>query len=249
MKVHAIIAGAGIAVSLCAAAPAAHAYPVRGAPELTHNELYKQPKPPKVACAATKGRSRSSVRKYITKVVGCLNKAWGKTTKEFTPATVEITYDAGRGGYCLTGQRIAESFAAPCMRGIQVQLKSDWIRAKDDTAILIELTRAYGGFLQNQKGISEAFWALPHNQEGDELEEQTHRYYLQADCLSGVSMRSLGRTAKNWKPLLDAESPRELKRFRWHGKPANRLYWFTQGYTKARPGACNTWKAPSPKVA
>lgn len=249
MRVRTLITAVGVTASFLAVAPAAHAYPVQGAPELTHNELYKQPKLPKVACKVAKGRTKAAVRKYITKVVDCLNTAWGRTTKEFTPATVEITDSTGESGYCLTGQKIAEPFAAACMRGIQVQLKSDWIKAKNDTAILIEITRAYGGFLQNQKGISEAFWALPHNQRGDELQEQTHRFYLQADCLGGVSMKSLGRTARNWRPLLDAESPKELKRFRWHGKPANRLYWFTQGYTKGRPGACNTWKAPSARVA
>ncbi|MEV5411370.1 hypothetical protein AB0K60_21340 [Thermopolyspora sp. NPDC052614] len=249
MKIRAFVTAAGVGASLLAFAPAAGAYPVKGAPELTHNELYKQAKLPKIACKAAKGRTKASTKKYITKVVDCLNTAWGKTTKDFTPADVEITDSAGEGGYCLTGMKIAESFATVCLRGLQVQLKSDWIKAKSDTAILVEITRAYAGFMQAQKGISKAFDELPHNQKGDELQEQTHRFYLQADCLGAVSMKSLGRSAKNWKPLLTAESPKELKRFRWHGKPANRLYWFTQGYAKGRPGACNTWKAPSGKVA
>ncbi|MET8334807.1 hypothetical protein [Streptosporangium canum] len=100
-----------------------------------------------------------------------------------------------------------------------------------------------------QAGISEAWWALPAGDEEDGGEEQMHRFYLQADCLGGVFMKILGRSAKNWKPLLTAETPKEYGRFNWYGTPANRLHWFEQGYRSQGPGACNTWKAPSSKVA
>ncbi|GIH93366.1 hypothetical protein ACFFMN_00870 [Planobispora siamensis] len=60
---------------------------------------------------------------------------------------------------------------------------------------------------------------------------------------------TLGRSAKDWKPLLDAETPPEYDRFDWDGKPANRLYWFEKGYASGSPGACNTWTAASAKVA
>jgi predicted metalloprotease len=239
------VAGCGL---LFAGVPAAYAGTVHGAPELTNNALYKQGKLPKVSCKVTKGRTKASTKKYVTKVIDCLNSAWRKTIDDFEPATLDIDYSRP-GMYCLTGEKISESFATPCLRGVLVHLDSDWIKAKSDSAILVEITRAYAGFIQGQTGIAKAFWAMPNNGDGDLLDEQTHRFYLQADCLGAVSMKSLGRSAKKWKPLLDAETPKDLKRFHWNGKPANRLYWFERGYEQGRPGACNTWKAPSGKVA
>ncbi|MEU6999664.1 hypothetical protein [Nonomuraea sp. NPDC046570] len=226
----------------------ASAYPVKGAPELTHNALYKTAKVPAAKCELTKGTSKASTTKYLTKVVGCLNASWSKTVKDFVPARVDIK-SKHENGPCGTGMDIAGSFATSCRETIQIQLAADWIKAKDDLAILVEVTRAYSGLIQGQTGISEAWWAMPNDADEAQLDEQTHRFYLQADCLGAVSMKSLGRTSKNWKPALTAETPGEYSRFKWHGKPANRLHWFTQGYKAGRPGACNTWKAPSSKVA
>ncbi|GAA3125702.1 neutral zinc metallopeptidase [Streptosporangium carneum] len=248
MMIRALATTAGALTLLLSGTAAASAYPVTGSPELTHNALYKLRAVPSVSCKATKGTTKSSTTKYLNKVVGCLNSAWGKIMKDFVPAGLSIK-DTHEQGPCYSGMEISGSFATSCNRGIQVQLRSDWIKAKSDQAVIVELTRAYGGFVQAQTGISEAWWALRHNGEQAEIDEQTHRFHLQADCLSGVSLKSLGRSAKNWKPLLDAETPKEYDRFNWDGKTANRLHWFEQGYRSGRAGSCNTWKAPSSKVA
>ncbi|WP_326637528.1 hypothetical protein OG884_27290 [Streptosporangium sp. NBC_01755] len=249
MMIRTLATTAGVFVLLFAGTATASAGPIVGAPELTHNPLYKQGSLPTVSCKVTKGTTKASTTKYLTKVVGCLNSAWRKTIKDFVPAGVSIKAKV-ENGLCLTGLQVSGSFAASCYGSIQVQLGSDWINAKSDQAMLVEVTRAYAGFIQAQTGISEAWWALPASREevGDG-DEQMHRYYLQADCLGGISMKSLGRSAKNWKPLLTAETPKEYARFNWYGKPANRLHWFKQGYASKKPGACNTWKAPSSKVA
>ncbi|MEV8638605.1 neutral zinc metallopeptidase [Streptosporangium sp. NPDC051023] len=248
MMIRALATTAGALTLLLSGTTAASAYPITGSPELTQNPLYKLGSLPTVSCKATKGTTKSSTAKYLNKIVSCLNTAWGKTKKDFVPAelTIKDTYEQG---LCHTGLDVSGSFATSCDRTVQVQLRSDWIKARSDLAILVELTRAYGEFVQAQTGISEAWWALRYDGEQAEMDEQTHRFYLQADCLAGVSIKSLGRSAKNWKPLLDAETPGEYDRFNWYGKPANRLSWFTAGYGSAKPGACNTWKASSPKVA
>ncbi|WP_436762817.1 hypothetical protein [Streptosporangium sp. V21-05] len=226
----------------------ASAGPVVGAPELTHNPLYKQGRLPAVSCKVTKGTTKASTTRYLDKVVGCLNSSWREAVKGFVPVRVSAKAKVEKGP-CLSGLRVTGSFAISCYGAVQVQLGSDWITAKSDQAVLVELTRAYAGVIQAQVGISEAWWALPAGDEKDGGVEQTHRFYLQADCMGGISMKILGRSAKNWKPLLTAETPKEYGRFDWYGKPANRLHWFEQGYGSRGPGACNTWKAPSSKVA
>lgn len=249
MIIRTLAATAGVFVLLSTGTATASAAPIVGAPELTHNPLYKQGSLPSVSCKAAKGTTKASTTKYLNKVVGCLNSAWRKTIKDFVPAEVSIEANI-KSGPCLTGLKVSGSFATSCYSSIQVQLGSDWIKAKSDQAVLVEVTRAYAGFIQAQTGISEAWWALPASRdEVGDGDEQMHRFYLQADCLSGISMKSLGRSAKNWKPLLTAETPKEYARFDWYGKPVNRLHWFEQGYASRKPGACNTWKAPSSRVA
>ncbi|MBG0829047.1 hypothetical protein HS041_14845 [Planomonospora sp. ID67723] len=248
MMIRTFVATAGAFTLLLSGTAAASAYPIQGAPELTHNPLYKQGRLPSISCKAAKGTSRASTTKYIKKIIGCLNSAWSKTVEDFAPAEadVESTIELKS---CLSGMEISGSIAVPCYGSIVVQLRSDWIKAKSDTAILVELTRAYGRLIQAETGISKAWWALPSSGVEAEMNEQTYRFYLQTDCLVGVSMKALGRSAGNWEPLLGAETPREYDRFNWYGKRANRLYWFKQGYTSGGPGACNTWKASSAKVS
>lgn len=248
MMIRALATTAGVFVLLFAGTATASAGPIVGVAELTHNPLYKQGRLPSVSCKATKGTTKASTTRYLNKVVGCLNSAWRKTIKDFAPVEVDVKAKVEK-GVCLTGLEVSGSFATTCYGSIQVQLGSDWIKAKSDQAVLVEVTRAYAGAVQAQAGISEAWWALRAGDEEDGGEEQMHRFYLQADCLSGVSMKILGHSAKNWMPLLTAETPKEYSRFNWYGKPANRLHWFEQGYTSQSPGACNTWKAPSSKVA
>ncbi|MFD2352399.1 hypothetical protein ACFSTC_28645 [Nonomuraea ferruginea] len=76
---------AAVAAGVVLLSGAAHADPVKGAPELTHNALYKAAKLPKVSCGAAKGTTAASTRTYITKLVGCLNKAW-KLSHQGLPA-------------------------------------------------------------------------------------------------------------------------------------------------------------------
>ncbi|MBG0816085.1 hypothetical protein [Planomonospora sp. ID82291] len=248
MMIRTAATAAGAAVLLFSGTAAASSYPIQGASELTHNPLYEHGRLPSVPCKAVKGASKASTTKWITTVVGCLNSAWAKSVKDFSPVRVEVKAKARR-GVCLSGMEISGSFANPCYSTIDVQLGPDWIKATSETAVLIEITRAYAKIIQAQTGISSAWWALPSSGIEAEMDEQTYRYFLQSDCLTGVSMKVLGRTAGNWKPLLDAETPEEYDRFDWYGKPANRVHWFEQGYRAGGPKACNTWKAPSSKVS
>ncbi|MEV4840726.1 hypothetical protein AB0K05_39925 [Nonomuraea sp. NPDC049486] len=240
---------AAVAAGVVLLSGAAHADPVKGAPELTHNALYKAAKLPKVSCGAAKGTTAASTRTYITKLVGCLNKAWKPAIEDFQPVKVEFRAKDDLQS-CSSGMDLRESFSEVCGTVIKVRLADDWIRAKKDDKILSSLTRTWSGVVLGQTGIGRAWWALRNDGSEKVMNEQNRRYGLQSDCLQGVSVKSLGRTVKDWPAFLKSAQPKAYARFAKNdGKPANRAHWAGQGHKAGKPGACNTWKAPSAKVA
>ncbi|WP_214106588.1 hypothetical protein [Acrocarpospora catenulata] len=224
----------------------AHAAPIKGEPVLTHNKLYKKGALPKISCKPVKGTTKSSTEKYVKKLVSCLNSAWKGTIDDFQPVAVVFKTDKES---CATGLDIAGSYAEICGQAIEVRLANDWINSKNDVKAFAAVMRAWSGVVQGQTGIGRAWWALPNDRTGADMEEQNRRFYLQADCLAGVSAKSLGRKIKNFKPVIAGMEPSEYAGYKWNGKPASRLYWIKKGYQTGKPGACNTWTASSPKVA
>ncbi|TDB98821.1 hypothetical protein E1267_38380 [Nonomuraea longispora] len=236
---------AGAVAGMALFTGAAHAEPVKGAPELTHNALYKAGKVPKVSCKLSKGTGSASTRKYITALVGCLNSAWKPAIKDFKP--VKVVFKAsGEKASCSTGLDPATSFSEICATSISVKLAGDWIKTKNDLKVFTSITRTWSGVVTGQTGIGQAWWALENNADEAIMNEHNRRYYLQIDCFAGVSAKALGRAVKNWKPVHKLP---EFWKNRFHGTSANRLYWTERGYTSGKPGACNTWKASSSKVA
>ncbi|MEU8358755.1 hypothetical protein AB0C27_22350 [Nonomuraea sp. NPDC048882] len=235
---------AGTAVGLALVSVPATAEPVKGAPELTHNDLYKA-KAPKAACKLTKGTSRASTKKYVTKLVDCLNKAWKPAIKDFQPVKVTFKSEDDKES-CSTGVSLSRSFSEICFREIRVRVADDWIRAKNDFAVFTSIAATWSGVVTGQTGIGSAWWALPNGASETVLHEHNRRYYLQIDCFHGVSAKALGRRVKDWKPVTKVP---DIWKHKFHGKPANRLHWLETGYKSGKPGACNTWKATSAKVA
>ncbi|MEV0234112.1 hypothetical protein [Nonomuraea sp. NPDC050786] len=236
---------AGTAVGLAFLSGTALAEPVKGAPELTHNELYKAARLPKVACALNKGTSSASTRKYITELVGCLNTAWKPAIKDFVPVKVAFK-DADDKESCSTGMDVSGSFSEICATAIRVRVADDWIKAKQDLTVFTSIVRTWSAVVTGQTGIGQAWWGLENDASEPLMNEQNRRYYLQIDCFMGVSAKALGRKVEDWKPVIQV---REFWKNRYHAKSANRLYWLEQGYKAGRPGACNTWTASSSKVA
>ncbi|GAA5040593.1 putative metalloprotease [Thermocatellispora tengchongensis] len=236
---------AGAAVGLALLSGPAFAEPIKGVPELTHNELYQAAKLPKVACKPAKGTNEASTRKYISALVGCLNKAWKSAIKGFTPVKV-VFKDADDKESCSTGMTVSASFSEICAAQIHVRLADDWIKAKNDLVVFTSITRTWGGVVTGQTGIGEAWWALDGDGSESVMNEHNRRYYLQIDCFQGVSAKALGRQVKDWKPVTRVP---EFWKNRFHGKTANRLHWMEKGYKAGKPGACNTWTASSSKVA
>ncbi|GAB1818959.1 hypothetical protein [Herbidospora sp. RD11066] len=234
------------AAALALLAGTAHAAPIKGEPTLTHNAIYKKPALPKVTCKTAKGTTKSSTEKYVKKLVSCLNSAWKGTIDDFQAVPVTFTTDKES---CASGVDMAGSFAEICGTTVKVRLANDWIKAKSDVKAFAAVMKAWSGVVQGQTGIGQAYWALPNDRTDADVDEQTHRYFLQSDCLAGVSAKGLGRKVTDVKAFVAGLEPAEYSRYKWNGKPANRLYWIKKGYQSGKAGACNTWTASPAKVA
>nr|WP_062330512.1 hypothetical protein [Herbidospora sakaeratensis] len=239
------LAGVAVAAFVLFAGPA-QAAPVKGQPTLTDNAVYKKPALKKVSCKAVKGTTKASAEKYVKKIVSCLNTAWKGTINGFQPVKVRFKQDEQA---CASGNDIAGSYAEICSRSLDVRLADDWIKAKSDTKVFAALIRAWNGVVQGMTGIGAAYSAMPNDRSGEDIAEQTHRYFLQGDCFAGVSAKSLGRKVTDFKQVISGMEPPEYSYLKHNGKPANRVYWMKKGYQSGRPGACNTWTAPAAKVA
>ncbi|MEU9835923.1 neutral zinc metallopeptidase [Streptosporangium sp. NPDC048047] len=260
MKIRAIMVAAGAFALLSSGMTSAYAYPVSDAPDLTNNSLYTAGKLPEAACAKkpAKGKTMASVTKHVNAVISCLNDTWGSYLKEanlqFVPTLVEMTgkYTSDCRGRTLNPKKSAVFYCGGHANFI-VQIRSDWLKASDDVQIFAQLSSAYGEHVLNMVDIAEAYNAL-HADDGTEMSEQLRRYNLQAQCISGVTAKSLwpalGYPAKDAKRLAElAKAGAGKSKIDIFGKGVNLAYWFNRGYSTGDPKSCNTWTAPSGKVA
>lgn len=222
--------------------------------ELTPNPLYKAGKLT-ASCAKglTKGTTKASTTKYLTALVGCMNTAWVPRLKAagFAPNKVAIAF--GASNPCASGdeEKTKTSTVLYCRRIVHVELRSDWIKARDDLKVLPEISWAYARHITWSAGIDEAAFALP--EDVAEAGEQMRRRALQVDCLNGVFLKGVWtaqkRTSSAWKALVSGVKKDEMSKLGWFGKAGSRVYWLNAGFATANPASCNTWKAPSAKVA
>ncbi|MFI6451780.1 neutral zinc metallopeptidase [Streptosporangium amethystogenes] len=119
--------------------------------------------------------------------------------------------------------------------------------------IFAQLSSAYGEHVMNMVDIAEAYNAL-HADDGDEISEQLRRYNLQAQCLAGVTAKSLwpslgypAKDAGRLAGLVKAGAGKGI--FDVFGKGSNLAYWTKRGQSTGNPKSCNTWTAPAGKVA
>ncbi|MFI6450219.1 neutral zinc metallopeptidase [Streptosporangium amethystogenes] len=259
-----ITVAVGMSVLLSPGTAGASAYPVEDAPDLTNNSLYVSGKLPAAKCAKkpAKGKTSASVKRHINAVISCLNDTWAPYLKganlSFVPPRVTLTSKAGEATFWCSGEKkqTARSAAFYCgsHANFTVQIRPDWIKASDDVQIFAELSAEYGEHVMNMVDITEGYNAL-HADDGKEISEQLRRYNLQAQCLNGVSAKSLwpalGYPAKDIKRLLTlVKADGDVKgKTSWLGKGSNLAYWANRGHSTGNPKSCNTWTAPSSKVA
>ncbi|MEN3540118.1 neutral zinc metallopeptidase [Microbispora sp. ZYX-F-249] len=240
-----------VAVVLVPVASAA-ARPVKSK-TLTQNALYKAGALPTTACAEKpiKRLDPKSARSHLNGVLTCLNRTWaGQFTaarlKWSTPKVVYATKAPAR--FCGTKWNDWGGYYCDSSRVMQIVLDKDLLGAGDLFLFLLT-TSLYGEHVQNLAGITRALDELPHSNKAESA-ERYRRHNLQNLCLAsafvGSAWKSLHRGREDWDDML--AYMRE-----WAGKNTGSrksiTYWAGQGFATADPGTCNTWTAPSAKVA
>lgn len=225
---------------------------------LKGNALYRAPKMRSASCAPvaqTPLGDSAGLLSYYRSVLPCLNKAWKASWKPMAKSGVKfrapkVAVHNGRpAGPCSNVGPL--SFYCPLNKTIYMydaEITRPWNTWTDEVnrgvfrlAATHTLAHEYAHHVQELTGIMRGIKYNYVGKPGRQLE-------LQASCLGNVWL-SAQRDAypvaaeyvarpEHWRYIAVAE----------HGSVANQKLWTERGYAKARPSACNTFKASNAQV-
>lgn len=264
MKLPLIAAAATVAGLLAATASPALAqsgYPLVKSRQLTHNKLYSSGAFAPTACAlpSMPNRSHKAVKKHLNTLLSCLNTGWGTHARK---AGVPLAkpwltyYTNGEAKFC--GTKVKDVIpGAYCNLDHQIAILTPKALREyaPEVGFLLVMAHEYGHHVQNQSGM---FAALTKERfkNNKHLLEAYRRYELQADCLAGVyigaNWAGQKRSVPEWGTLIAlawAIGGEKGSATNDHGSRENRASWFNKGFAAESPSVCNTWTAPSSKVA
>ncbi|SEH03243.1 hypothetical protein SAMN05444920_13447 [Nonomuraea solani] len=257
MRFAPIAAAFTLACLLLSGTANASAYPIRDS-TLTANKLYKTGDLRKSKChePSVQRNDVASAKRYLTAILGCLNRSWGAHFKRaglpFTPAKIGFITKPRK--FCGSSWDDAAGVYCPSERRFLVLLDKVVLEDPTDLYLFNVAAHEFGHHVQGLTGISDANDEITYRNE-KEFDEQSRREELQAECLGGAIIGgvwgSLDRTEEDWEFLLDLtrESDEEAASIRSHGTNKSIAAWLDRGFDAASPRACNTWTAPSSKVA
>jgi uncharacterized protein len=237
----------------------AHAasYPIRDR-ALTANKFYRSGELQPTECPERDIQPNDvpAAKRYLTAVFNCLNESWGAHFKRaglpFSKPRIGFITKPRR--YC--GDAWGNAAATYCRkeRRFVFLLDRNVLDDPSDLFLFDVAAHEYGHHLQNLTGIWRAYDLHPYKGK-KELNEQSRRMELQAECLAGVFIGSvwdsLDRTEEDWETLLeiDRASGDEKSKVDDHGKGRNIAAWLDKGFRAKSPQACNTWSVPASKVS
>lgn len=243
----------GTATAATTASPVKH-------PKLIANPLYEAGPLPATTCQepTVKRNDRKSGRAYIDAVTACLDTTWEQhlTAAGLPFSKVKVRHVSKLPKkYCgvETGKE-EDSTARYCGdTGTMIfQIGKEWLDDPSDLWLFNTVSYVYSFHVMKLVGIADAYEVVPSSGKTEDR-ELGRRQSLQADCFSTAFLKSVwplkGRTTKDWTYLLsmlDGDAPGAA---RWYGKRTNIVAWYKRGFATGDPGSCNTWTAPSSKVA
>ncbi|WP_214415343.1 hypothetical protein [Sphaerisporangium fuscum] len=242
------------AVPASAAATSAAAYPVKSA-ALTDNPLYSAGPLPVGKCPEkpVKKLNAGSAKSYLNSVLTCLDDTWSAHlekagVKWSKPRVTYVTKAPAK--FCqVKWDKDWDAYYCDASRTIQILLSKRLLEEPEDLFLFNLLATYYGEHVQNMAGVFSAWQDMTYRNKS-ELAEQDRRYSLQNVCFSGAFIgsvwKSLHRSKDEWDDLLYFVRGWESKH---DGTRKSLTYWINQGFKSADPGSCNTWSAPSSKVA
>ncbi|MGW4469557.1 neutral zinc metallopeptidase [Nonomuraea sp. NPDC004354] len=238
---------------LSGTAPAASAYPIKDR-ALTANELYRTGELQASRCAErdVQPNDAAAAKRYLIAVLNCLNRSWGAHFKRaglpFTRPRIGFITKPRK--YC--GDAWGNASATYCYaeQRFLVLLDDSLLEDPSDLYLFRLVAHEYGHHVQYLTGIDHAYDRHPYRNK-KELNEQSRRVELQAECLSGMFIGSVWDSLKD-RDEEDWEVLREIMRKSGdvtHGKGHNIAAWLDKGFRATSPQVCNTWTASSSKVA
>jgi predicted metalloprotease len=238
---------------------------------VSRNKFYRTGVQVGIGCRESKARATSvaNANKYYLVVKGCSDKGWPRQVRLggwafAVPRTIVMsahvtspcTGNAPTSFYCSANRTIymagfADAQRYPQYRGAQNQAL---LRA----GMAFTVAHEYGHHVQELTGILDASQTLGYDTGTTAGEwEESRRLELQASCLAGVFLAA-NKATYPFNGLLksgldywtnhsgDEYDPTHE---RIHGTQKNHGYWFHRGYNTRNIAACNTFIAPSSRVA
>ncbi|UOE22134.1 neutral zinc metallopeptidase [Thermobifida halotolerans] len=223
---------------------------------LSTNPLYLSGELRSVTCPAPEldADDPESMEFFLHEVTDCLDEAWGTHLADagvsFDPPNRIYWYASGQspcGTYPVEG---TSAFYCYANKGLYLGVEdivADSGHSDQAAAYTFLLGHEYGHHVQGEAGI------LPQYQQargggGENHDEWTRRSELQANCLSGVFLGSVGSSfpieeSEREEIMQDAALRADRGDSRTHGSAVNGQMWTSHGMDRRDPAACNTWEA------
>ncbi|WP_329090417.1 hypothetical protein [Streptosporangium sp. NBC_01469] len=258
----ALLASALLCVLLVSISGSAEALasPVRGVPVLTDNSLYRSGKIKSSECpdGALSTQNAADAKRTLVGLWSCLNASWSAHFKRaklpFASAKLVVLTKPAR--FC--GQKWKKGVNARhcyATRTSAILVGEDYYLRTRVIYHFQYVAGMYGRHLQSLTGITNGHVALSYKSQAERL-EQARRGILQADCLGGVFLgsvwKSAGQDSEGWPALLELVKKNgdyNSRKDRRSARGKNIVYWLDRGFRSGDPGSCKTWAVPSSRVA
>ncbi|MEU6714030.1 neutral zinc metallopeptidase [Nonomuraea sp. NPDC046802] len=218
----------------------------------TANRIYKTGRLTNVNCTpgSLPRGSTAAYRKFLTRVMNCLNKAWSSqfrkagmrfSTPRMRIVTSKVRTPCGRWN---TG---ADAVYCSGDRTMYMMITKTQLRQPFALGITRLVAHEYGHHVQQVSGIWNYYWAARARAGKSTQLQLSRRSELQAECLSSVFMSTMrGKfNSSDWTYTVDWFRKNGAKQWPQndHGRGPTQAAWMTRGYNSGSPGACNTWAA------
>ncbi|GIH27563.1 hypothetical protein Aph01nite_58730 [Acrocarpospora phusangensis] len=246
--------------------------PVRLDRSLKTNTLYQVGALPRTRCPAGNASiyNHRQLKALILKTGACMSKSWKPRLEKagitFYPPRYAIVARSGRGAcgdfpmrnsvvpyYCPSNTTIYASTSA--MASGRNGQQGYGALVSWHGGVIGMMAHEYGHHVQYLSGLSQTRWEESQGVSESRRLAISRRFELQANCLSGMFMRSVAGTYP-----IPASRRQNLFYFfsnvgdwpgypRDHGTPANSGAWFRQGWQRQQAHQCNTWAVGSSTVS
>lgn len=197
--------------------------------------------------------SDAELETHLNNLMECLMRVWEPPVTEagwelvrpsVTVYSDKIKTKCGESGvnafYCSGDQQVY--FSNQLVRLLPAVEENKWMA-------YVIIAHEFGHVLQGRTGILVAAHALAQNADDeDEQLEMLRRLETQADCLSGMFVRSTSRSLEVKQADLNGiedtyRAVGDQKPNGNHGQAGSRIYWGSQGLGSSSVGTCNTYLA------